>query len=152
MKLSSRVIGFHLLIGAVFAFRLHRTFSLIKRLPINRSSSSSDADPYGYDELLDFDKPLKQEMNPAAFTENTIVVGPDFNASSANFMFRSKGAETGKAKPHSMEEYLEQQFGELDAALKGDEQWVTELRDIVELKRGKHSNINFRSSLRCLAE
>ena len=147
MKLSASIISFYLSLVAVCAFHLHGSSTLIKRLPISRLFSSNDADPYGYDELLDFDKPLKQEMNPAAITENSIVVGSDFNVSSANIMFRNKGTETRKAKPNSMEEYLEQQFGELDAALKGDEQWVTELRDIVELKRGAPVYYKFQSKL-----
>lgn len=139
MKLIFSMLVIAFAADTISSFQIQRTstFCQTRNTPVSlRSSSASSRDADPYDELLDFDKPLKQEVNPVAFTENSIVGGPDFNASVGNVIFRKEGATKRKAKPNSMEEYLEQQFGELDATLKGDEQWVTELRDIVELKRG----------------
>lgn len=139
MKLIISILAIAFAVNTVMSFQIQRSSSFCQTRTtagaLRSHTASRDTDPY--DELLDFNKPLKQEVNPVAFTENSIIGGPDFNIYVGNAMFRKEGSTKRKVKPHSMEEYLEQQFGDLDAALKGDEQWVTELRDIVELKRGR---------------
>jgi hypothetical protein len=54
----------------------------------------------------------------------------------------SKLASTKMSKPpkklqwEHWDEFMESEFGDMDRELKGDEKWIFELRDAVELKRG----------------
>jgi hypothetical protein len=83
--------------------------------------------------LFNLNKPLDADASPSAV--NLLdEIEPVVNTSSLSFR-GSSGATT--ERKNSMQSYIEEQFGELDGNLKEEEQWVSELRDVVELKRGK---------------
>jgi hypothetical protein len=91
---------------------------------------NAQSDPYG--ELFNLNKPLDAEVNAVKILDE---LEPVVNTSGLAFRGSSEGSTERK---NSMQSYIEEQFGELDGNLEEDEQWVSELRDVVELKRGTY--------------
>jgi hypothetical protein len=91
---------------------------------------NDQSDPY--DDAFSLNKPLDAYVSPSAI-KILDEIDPIVNASGISF--RGNGGVTTGRK-NAMQTYIEEQFGELDGNLKEEEQWVSELRDIVELKRG----------------
>jgi hypothetical protein len=106
------------------------TFRLLARSGSSFVPESEDP----YEDIVNMNKTVEQ---PDAY---------DLSASNSfrSEVYRSLSAEFpamgtfGTNTPASALSVIERHLGDLDAVPSGDDQWVAELRDIVELKRGEH--------------
>jgi len=91
------------------------------------SHSDSDYDPYGT--LLDFNKILEEDSNDKAYLANSIVADPDL----PDVQFIKPPKQTSSRR---WENYVVSIWNDIDTPQRDAENWVTEMRDAVEQKRG----------------
>lgn len=90
--------------------------------------------PDPYDGFVDLNKPVHPEDALSVAMANNLVDELTLNISGLSTR-SADGVEAAVGKP--LETIIVEQFPDLDAEPGEDEQWVSELRDIVELKRGE---------------
>lgn len=91
------------------------------------SDYDDDDDPYG--SLLNFDKILEEDSNDQAYLANSIVADPDL----PDVQFIKPPKQTSSKK---WENYVLSIWNDIDTPQRDGENWVTEMRDAVEQKRG----------------
>jgi hypothetical protein len=82
-----------------------------------------------YDDLVNLDRKVEQ---PDLFDQSNSFNG---DAHSLPAVFPADGTSGTNIQASDLA-VLERHLGDLDAVPSGDEDWITEMRDIVELKRG----------------
>jgi hypothetical protein len=93
---------------------------------------SGSEDPY--EDIVNMDKKVEQPDAYDLIATHSVT----------SDVYRSLSAEFpavgtfGTNMPASALSLFERHLGDLDAVPNGDDQWVAELRDIVERKRGEH--------------
>jgi len=87
-----------------------------------------------YDLLLDLDKPIESDAKKTLLP--TLSISSSKGASLAPRTRKPVSILRNKKPWAHWDEWMEQEFGDLDAELEEKDKWLLELRDIVEQKRG----------------
>lgn len=88
-------------------------------------------DPYS--DLLNMEKIIEPELNNILVSEVTL----DKPKNSPLIAIKNGKEKSKRVKPWvHWDEFMESEFGDMDAELKESDMWMLELRDSVELKRG----------------
>jgi len=104
-----------------------------------RSLTSSDFIDDPYADMLDFNARLADNFTEAIVTENTIVETAASLERAVKLKQKKEKSLSKKAQRYQWvhwNDFLEEQLGDMDAELQPGEEWVGEMRDAVELKRG----------------
>ena len=128
-----------LFIVAASAFQLsngyERTSIFLRSTTHNTCSDfpSEDFDPYG--DLLNFQKPLLDEVAVNSLTLReieTTEVNPGKIVEDEAVRKRRE-----RYRWEFWDDFMEQELGDINAELLEGERWIQEMRDLVEMKRGK---------------
>ena len=100
----------------------------------NQHSQENIAEEQSYEDLINLNKPVEVDINPMVLSESSINYGADV-ASQGIIQRGNKVVSGNGSHQDSSESYLEALFGAIKDD--GDDAWLNEVMDIVELQRGK---------------
>ena len=130
LLVAGRVLGFVPRAGRVA--ELAGSFSILKA---SSGSASQEDDPY--DLLLDLDKPIASDAKKTLLPTLSISLSKADSLATSPSRTRKPAPILRNKKPwEHWDEWMEHEFGDLDAELEEKDRWLLELRDIVEQKRG----------------
>jgi hypothetical protein len=139
-----KVISAVLLLHPVSSFQISRSNQITYGTHCYSSSRSTrlsstsdeeveeleDEDPYG--DLLNFKKPVETENSKDLINIWSIASSVD-----AGSLVKVKGPpKTAQQQWEHWDDFMEEQFGNMDAEVPDSERWQIDMRDMVEQKRG----------------
>jgi hypothetical protein len=136
-----KVISAVLLLHPVSSFQISRSNQITHRTQCLSSSRNTrlfsasdeeveDEDPYG--DLLNFKKPVETENSKDLIKMWSIASSIDSGS-----LVKVKGPpKTAQQQWEHWDDFMEEQFGNMDAEVPDNERWQIDMRDMVEQKRG----------------
>ena len=93
-------------------------------------TANEEDDPYG--DLMDFNKPIEIEES----AEMINVWSIDSSIDAGSLAKTRMTPKTAQQQWEHWDEFMEQEFGNMDAEITEDQKWMIDMRDMVEQKRG----------------